>query len=122
MDDPGTTFRVVLRGFDPTQVNRRIEDLTAAVAQATAQKDALAARLEAVSRERTEDPPVTAGPPSFEQLGARVAQILGLASEEADELRRTAEADIAAQRRQLEEETARTREEAEHYAAETRSA
>jgi hypothetical protein len=52
MNDTDSTFRVVLRGYEPAQVNRRLEELTAAVAQAAAQRDALAARLEAVDRDR----------------------------------------------------------------------
>jgi len=122
MDDPGSTFRVVLRGYEPAQVNHRIEELAAAVAQATAQRDALAARLEAVDRERSDESPAVVGVPTYEQLGTRVGQILALASEEADEIRRTAEAEIASARKQLDEETGLAREEAERYATETRSA
>jgi cell division septum initiation protein DivIVA len=122
MDDPGSTFRVVLRGYEPAQVNHRIEELAAAVAQATAERDALAARLEAVAREQADQGPVVVEQPTFEQLGARVGQILALASEEADEIRRTAEAEIATARKQLDEETGLAREEAQRYAAETRSA
>ena len=121
MNDSDSTFRVVLRGYEPAQVNRRLEELTAAVAQAAAQRDALAARLEAVDRDRTDATPVEVAPPTFEHLGARVAQILALADEEATELRRTAEEAVAAERKRLEEETTRTRAEAERYAAETRS-
>jgi cell division septum initiation protein DivIVA len=122
MNDQDSTFRVVLRGYEPAQVNRRLEELTAAVAQAAAQRDALAARLEAAERERSETAPVDVAPPTFEQLGGRVGQILTLAEEEADELRRTAAAEIAAERQRLEEETSRSRAEAERYSAETRSA
>jgi DNA repair exonuclease SbcCD ATPase subunit len=123
MDDPGSSFRVVLRGYDPTQVNRRIEELATAVAQAAAQRDVLAARLEAAEREQAEGAaPVVAEEPTFEQLGERVGRILALAAEEADHLRRTAEAEVAAARERLEEETTRAREDAERYAAETRSA
>jgi cell division septum initiation protein DivIVA len=120
MDD--STFRVVLRGFEPAQVNRRLEELTEAVAQATAQRDTLAARLEAADRERTDAAPVFAEPPTFEHLGARVGQILGLATEEADELRRTAQADVSVERQKLEDEIARMRVEADRYAADTRRA
>jgi cell division septum initiation protein DivIVA len=122
-----TTFRVVLRGYEPAQVNSRLEELTEAVAQATAQRDALAARLDAVERARAEEAaapvqPSTVEPPTFEHLGTRVGQILTLASEEAEELRGSARADVSAERRRLEEDTTRMREEAERYAAETRSA
>lgn len=122
MNDPGSTFRVVLRGYEPAQVNHRLEELTAAVAQATAQRDALAARLEAVDRERSETTPADAEPPTFEHLGARVAQILTLATDEADDVRRTAATEVAAERQRFEEETTRTREEVDRYAADTRSA
>jgi cell division septum initiation protein DivIVA len=122
MNDTDSTFRVVLRGYEPAQVNRRLEELTTAVAQAAAQRDALAARLEAVERDRAEAAPAEVEPPTFEHLGARVVQILSLATEEADDLRRTAGAEVEADRRRLEEETTRMRDEAERYAAETRSA
>jgi cell division septum initiation protein DivIVA len=122
MDDPGNTFRVVLRGYEPAQVNHRIEELAAAVAQATAQRDALAARLEDATRQRAEEGPAVVEVPTYEQLGARVGQILALASEEADEIRRAAQAEITSARKQLDEETGLTREEAERYAADTRSA
>jgi cell division septum initiation protein DivIVA len=122
MNDPAGTFRVVLRGYEPTQVNQRLEELTAAVAQATAQRDALAARLEAAQRETPEPVPAEAEPPTFEHLGDRVGQILRLAQEEADELRRTAATEVSAERQRLHDETTRMREEAERYATETRSA
>ena len=85
MNDPGSTFELVRRGYEPAQVNRRIEELTAAVAQASAQRDALAARLDAVERERSEAlPPAEPQPPTFEHLGERVGQILTLAGQEAE--------------------------------------
>jgi cell division septum initiation protein DivIVA len=125
------TFRVVLRGYEPAQVNERINELTQLAVQARAQRDALAAKLEAAERALAEarSAPTTAEaapaitePPTFEHLGARVGQILTLANQEADDLRRRAEADIAALRRQLDEEAEATREKAERFAAETRSA
>jgi hypothetical protein len=125
MNDPGTTFEVVRRGYEPMQVNRRLEELTAAVAQANAQRDALAARLDAVERERADAeaaPPQQVTAPTFEDLGARVGQILTLAYDEADDLRRTAYQEISAARQQLDDDTTRTRDEADRYAAETRSA
>ena len=120
MNDTGSTFELVRRGYEPTQVNRRIEELTAAVAQAAAQRDALAARLDAAERDRPEPVPVVE-PATFESLGARVGQILTLANEEADELRRTAYADVSGERQRAQEESDRIREEADRYAADTRS-
>lgn len=122
MDDTGSTFRVVLRGYEPAQVNRRIEELTAAVAQAAAQRDDLAARLEAAVQERADEAPAVTETPTFEQLGARVGEILALAAAEADDIRRTAEAEVAAERQRLEDETNRARDEADRYATQTRSA
>ncbi|MGY2875823.1 DNA repair exonuclease SbcCD ATPase subunit [Marmoricola sp. URHA0025 HA25] len=126
MNDPGSsTFELVRRGYEPAQVNRRLEELTAAVAQANAQRDALAARLEAAQeaaeRDRPEPAPAVVEPATFENLGARVGQILTLANDEADELRRTAYAEVSEARQQLEEETKRVREDADRYAADTRS-
>jgi len=124
MNDPGSsTFRVVLRGYDPIQVNGRLEELTTAVAETAAQRDAVAARLESVEQQLKEPVPErVVEPPTFEDFGARVGQILALASEEADDLRRTAAAEVAAGREQLADETTRTRQEADRYAADTRSA
>lgn len=126
------TFRVVLRGYEPAQVNERINELTKVAAQARAQRDALAARLEAAERDLAEATqaqtastgaaPVAAEPPTYEHLGDRVGQILTLADQEAQDLRRRAEEQIAGLRRQLDEEEQATREKAERYAAETRSA
>lgn len=126
MDEPAEAFRVVLRGYDPTQVNRRLDELTAALAQAVAERDALAQRLadeqEALDREPALPAPAVQGEPTFEHLGERVGQILSLAAEEAAELRRTAEAEVAAERDSVRAEAGRIREEADRYAADTRSA
>ncbi len=126
------TFRVVLRGDEPAQVNERINELTQIAAQARAQRDALAARLEAAERDladaaqaqtaSTGAAPAAAEPPTYEHLGDRVGQILTLADQEAQDLRRRAEEQIVGLRRQLSEEEQATREKAERYAAETRSA
>ncbi len=52
MTEANTPFRVVLRGYEPIQVDRRLEELSQAVQEAARQRDELAARLEAVERER----------------------------------------------------------------------
>lgn len=126
------TFRVVLRGYEPAQVNERINELTQVAAQERAQRDALAAKLEAAERalaetrqapsDEQQPAPAPAEPPTYEHLGERIGQILTLADQEARDLRRQAEEEIAALRRELTEEEQATREKADRYAAETRAA
>lgn len=126
------TFRVVLRGYEPAQVNERINELTRVAAQERAQRDALAAKLEVTEQALAEarltpsgeqqPVPTPAEPPSYEHLGERVGQILTLADQEARDLRRRAEEEIAALRRELTEEEQASREKADRYAAETRAA
>src|SRR5215208_6198347 len=85
-----------MRGYDPAEVDRRLEHLTAEVTSLTQQRDGLATRVQEL-HEASSD---SAEPPGFGHLGARVGQILALAETEARELRDQAreEADVYAAR------------------------
>src|SRR6476469_565715 len=100
-------FRTVLRGYEPAEVDATFRDLReqlararevanqAASAQARAAELAGRVRvLEAQAEAKAAEPPVEVETePTFERLGARIAQILGLADEEASELRAKAHSD-----------------------------
>lgn len=109
-------FRVVLRGYDPVQVNQRLEELVAVLEQTAKQRDELLTQLKAGPQ-----PEVSSEPPTYEHLGARVGKILTLADEEAGDLRRRADEEIAAKRAEVETEAARIRDETDRYAVDTRS-
>ena len=80
------TFKTVMRGYDPAEVDRRIEELGQAVTALTQQRDGLSARVEELHHEAS----APSEPPSYDHLGARVAQILSLADSEAGDLRQQA--------------------------------
>lgn len=132
------TFRTVLRGYEPAQVDAELGTLQQALDAARAELGELTiqvkesrhahleaearlneatARAEEVARART-----LASRPTFEDLGERVGQILTLAEEEALNLVRTAQEQAA----RLVEEATRQAEaaatEADRYAVDTRSA
>ncbi|MGL4174016.1 MAG: hypothetical protein ACRCTR_08105 [Actinomycetota bacterium] len=90
-------FRVVFRGYEPTEVEATIQDLNRQLSQTRQgasradilqrHVDQLTTRigeLEAEARRREEEGPAR---PDFDQLGARVTQILKLAQTEADDIR-----------------------------------
>lgn len=106
------TFRTVLRGYDPNDVNHHVSELQKAIAGAQqeharqsveldklqrAYSDA-AARVQQLQAQVAElEESASAGvAPTFEHLGQRVGQILSLAEAEADELRAAAHADAEA--------------------------
>jgi DivIVA domain-containing protein len=112
-----TEFRTVLRGYDPAEVDHRIDELTAAVTTLTQQRDGLASRVEELHTAST----TTAEPPSYEHLGARVGQILSLADAEATELRGKVQEETDAHRGDADQYATSVREEADRYTANARS-
>ena len=132
------TFRMILRGYDPEEVNAAFEDLTnqleaaraatggqgADVSELQATIDQLQQELDEMSlytadlEERVTQAPTS---PSFEDLGSRISQMLSLAQAESDDVRSSArrEADQLTAESQATAEQSRT--EAEAYAAEVRS-
>ena len=115
------TFRTVLRGYDPAEVERTVGQLRQAADQARAeaadrtaeltrlhgQVAELEARIAALHEERAQ-----AAPPSFAELGARVGRILSLAEAEAKELVGKARAEAAATAAELERTLAERHEKA----------
>ncbi|MDQ3664400.1 MAG: DivIVA domain-containing protein [Actinomycetota bacterium] len=119
MTERGVQFRTVLRGYDPSQVDRRVAELIEAAKESRTQAEQLAERVrELEERAKAGD---GATPPGFEQLGQRVARILILAEEEAEEVRSNGRADLDARREQLEQEVTRVRSDADRYAEQQRS-
>src|SRR3954464_12377939 len=123
MTEPTGDFRTVLRGYDPSQVHARLRQLTASLGSARQEAETLQERvrsLEAQAQEEQPEPePQT--PPTFEHLGNRVGQILSLAEEEADEIRRRVLEELQEHRQQVSETVERLRAEADRYAEQRRS-
>src|SRR5262245_13998102 len=114
-------FRVVLRGYDPAEVDRAIGDLTGRVQAAEQAATKLHERVqqaEAAINAATENA-VPAQPATFAHLGERVGQILLLAEEEATELRETSRSEMEAVRKDAEQAAVSVRDAADQY-AETR--
>jgi len=112
-----STVKTVMRGYDPAEGDRRLEEIAAEVTTLTQQRDGLASRVEELHEASSSD----AEPPSFEHLGERVGQILSLADKEASELRERAQAEAEAHRNNVHADAASVRDEADHYASKVRS-
>src|SRR3954468_14344777 len=106
-----------MRGYDPAEVDRRIEELDQAVTALTHQRDGLSARVEELHHEASSP----AKPPSYDHLGARVGKILSLADTEAEELRARAKDEAEALKAAAIAESDRSRDEADRYATRVRS-
>jgi cell division septum initiation protein DivIVA len=128
---------MILRGYDPEEVNAAFEDLTRELeaARAAGGQDAdvseLQATIDQLQQELDEMSLYTADleervsqtpkGPSFDELGSRISQMLSLAQAESEDVRSTArrEADRLTQETQTSSEQSRT--ESEAYASEVRS-
>ena len=121
MSDSTNQFRVVLRGYDPTQVDRRVHELTEVTESAREQIRELSLRIQEIEREQAEAGDQQAQPVSFVHLGERVGQILSLAEDEAVDLRGRAQAEVEAAQKQAHEASARDRDESDRYAEQRRS-
>ncbi len=128
-------FRSVLRGYEPTQVDQRLAELGHALRSAQgelqqqrAAADDLQGAVSRLTHERdealaaTRSRPAEAQASTFEDLGGRIAEILGLARAEADDIRRSATESVSGLRLDAETQAAALREEADRYATDTRSA
>lgn len=132
MTETGNQFRVVLRGYDPAQVDRRMSELGEAAGETHVQVEQLTARVRQLEQERDRALERAASntvvveqaeekPADFTHLGERVGQILTLAEEEAEEIRSRASAELDAERQSISDNAARVRTEADRYATERRS-
>ena len=127
MSDP--SFRTVLRGYEPAQVDQRLSELTEHLHASQDRAAELAREVEQLGRrlaaQQAAPAPVLAPPapaaPTFADLGARIAQILTLAEEEAAELLARAEAEALAVRTEAEAAALLVRTEADRYDATVRS-
>ena len=112
MTQPDHDFRVVLRGYEPAEVDRVVAALVERAEEAEERVTALEARVaDAASASTT-----PAEPPSYEHLGERVGQILALAEHEALEMRDQAAAETEGIRKQAEQAATDVRDAADHYA------
>jgi cell division septum initiation protein DivIVA len=115
-------FRVVLRGYEPAQVDKRLAELAQHAQQVTSYAEQLAERVRALEEERaaqaSDQPPV---PATFEHLGDRVAQILALAEEEARELLAKGRAALETERSTVAAEVSKQRSEADRHSEQRRS-
>jgi cell division septum initiation protein DivIVA len=116
MTQPDHEFRVVLRGYEPAEVDRVIAGLQARAAEAEAAVTALEGRV----AETASSSATPAEPPTFEHLGDRVGQILALAEQEALEMRDRAAAETEGIRKLAEQSATEIRDAADHYADQRR--
>lgn len=125
MDSAHPSFRLVRRGYEPTDVDQRMSELLSQVGAQHQQLMELTARLHeleaAASFAGATAAEVPAQPPTFEDLGARVGQILSLAEEEAAEIRGLAKSDFEERLHEAEQAAQRVRREADEYAEQRRT-
>ena len=138
MTDSNAHFRSVLRGYDTAQVDQHVHELTQAAAAArreAGERTIEVSKLEAARAQlqgeverhvhqarALEEAQTKAAAPTYAGLGERIGSILTLADKEADELRRSAQADAANHHALADESALATRAAADDYATETRSA
>ena len=116
MTQPDHEFRVVLRGYEPAEVDRVVADLQARLAEAEASAVDLGRQLS----ETTTASAGPAEPPSFEHLGERVGQLLALAEAEAREMREGASAETEGIRKLAEQAATEVRDAADQHAEQRR--
>jgi cell division septum initiation protein DivIVA len=130
------SFRTVLRGYDPGDVDQRFSELSRALVAARQEAADRTVELTQLQQANTrlkegqadlerrlgelEDSQRRAAAPSFADLGERIGTILSLADEEADEIRRSAVEDARALRGSATTEVDESRRSAERYATEVR--
>lgn len=130
MDDPGSGFDIVMRGYDRAQVTEQIERLEAELRVAGADRESAAARSGDLASQLASSHAVIeslrskleqTGLPTYERMGERIASMLNLAQAEADDLRRRAEEQAAETRGQTDEAVRERRKHLDAIDAELRS-
>jgi len=111
-------FEIVRRGYEPQQVDRRIAALVADLEKTRKRTVDLERRVEELHLESQEQ---GAAAPTYAGLGTRIEKILGLAEEEARDLRAAAVADAEQHRSLTEQDAGKVRAEADRYSRERRS-
>src|SRR5687767_6222342 len=110
------TFEVVRRGYEPQQVDRRIAALSREIESANQRRAELERRIEELHVQ-----PDSEQATPYSGLGARIEQILGLAEEEAQELRAAAATEATQHRALTEQDADKIRRESERYSQERRA-
>ncbi|MFZ2502285.1 MAG: hypothetical protein WAW88_06420 [Nocardioides sp.] len=120
------SFRLVRRGYEPTDVDRRISELLSRAGAQQQQVVSLTAKireLEASAAYHESELVNTPAPaPTFADFGARVGKILELAEEEAAEIRAAAKTDFEERLHEAEQAAERVRREADEFAVARRAA
>lgn len=125
ISEPTPPFRVALRGYDPAQVDRRVDELASALHEATRQRNDLILRVELLESELARssqcppapvEPVVVEVPATFEHLGERIAKMLALAEDEGTAIRARAHDAAESSRSEVTVELAQLRADAERYA------
>ena len=118
MNQPDPQFRLVMRGYDPADVDRAISGLQQRAADAEASAAEFETRWQQAASSAAEAGP--AEPPGYDHLGQRIGQILALADEEAKELRERAHAEVEDARKLADQAAVSVRDEADQYADQRR--
>ena len=137
MTQQNAAFRTVMRGYEPSEVDRALADLQKALEQARAeagnnsvavtkltsqvsqleeQANGYRTRIAALEQEQKES---TA--PTFTDLGARIGKMLKLAEDEANDLRNKAKAEAEKLVSEAEASAEQARAAADRYAADVTS-
>ena len=121
MNAANEQFRQVLRGYDPAEVDRRFQELVTTEQSARAEAAALAARVQELERANQDasqavEAAQASSTPTYEDLGARISQMLTLADEEANELRTSAKGDADALHESSHQAASKVKADADDYA------
>jgi cell division septum initiation protein DivIVA len=119
--DAQPSFRIVRRGYEPTDVNRHVADLLKEQGTQQQRIAELSAKVRELEASRTLQQEQTPEPATFADLGKRVGDILTLAEEEAAEIRGHARADADALLAEATTTAERQRTDAQEYAAARRA-
>jgi len=115
-------FRVVLRGYEPAQVDKRLQELAQQADEARQQAAQLAQRVQQLEQHQQsgggDQQPVLA---TFDHLGKRIADMLRIAEEEAAELLDKGRSALEQERSTVAEEVSRQRSDADRHAEQRRT-
>jgi hypothetical protein len=117
MTQPDQQFRIVMRGYDPADVDRVVTGLRQRAEEAESSATEYEERWKQSTLSASE---VETPEPSFERLGDRVGQILSLAEEESREMRERTQAEAEETRKLADQAAVSTRDEADQYADQRR--
>ena len=118
---PSAAFSLVRRGYDPGEVDRRVVALVAQLEEANRHTETLSTRVHDLERQCAELQQTPSGGPAYAGLGRRIEQMLTLAEQEAEQVRRSAHEDAQNARERAEAEAAQVRAAADRHADERRS-